>query len=990
GGVSYSWSGPNGFSSTQQNPVIANVTASAGGAYTVSVTNAAGCSASTTINVTVNGAVSAGASSNSPVCTGNTLNLLASGGVSYVWNGPNGFSSTQQNPVIANTTGAASGTYTVTVTTATGCIATTTTDVTVNAAPAANASSNTPVCTGGALNLFASGGVSYSWSGPNGFSSQQPNPTISTATAANGGTYTVTVTNAAGCSATTTTSVTVNTTVVPTASSNTPVCTGSTLTLFAGGGVSYSWTGPNSFTSTQQNPTITGTTAAASGTYTVTVTGAGGCTANTTTTATVSAGSIGGSVNGSTAVCSGSNNGTCNLSGETGSVIRWESSTDGGTNWTPISNTTTSLTYTNLTQATQFRAVVQVGSCNPANSTAATITMNAASVGGTVSGSTGVCSGSNSGSVTLSGQTGSVIRWESSTDNGTNWSTINNTTTTLSYTNLTQTTQYHAVVQSGSCTSAISAPATITVNVSAAGGTVSGSTSVCTGINSGTLSLSGYAGTIIKWQLSTNSGGSWTDIANTTTSQSYSNLTQSTLYRAVIGGCSTTNSSIATITVTPTSVGGTVSGSTTACSGSNGGTLTLSGQTGSVIRWESSIDNGTNWTTISNTNTTQTYTNLTQTTQYRAVVLSGVCTPANSSVATITINGAPAGGTISGSTMVCGGSNNGTLTLSGYSGSIVKWQSSVNSGSTWTDIANTTTTQSYSNLTQTTQYRAVISGCATTVNSGIATITMGSGGPTVTITASDATNDFCNGVTLTANSSAPVQSYLWSTNATTQTVKLGTANAAGNYSVVVTSTSGCTGSATYNYDPQAVSSSYSILGTSSVDLARNNNVQSGSIGVTGTTGSITIAQTTSVASPGAFVKAKNLNINASANVPIRYNTPAAVTLPTMQYNTTSTSSLSNITVQDNSTGTLNGNYRSVTIGANCNITLSGNIFGLITIKASSKVRFTQAVVNVAGVNFKAGTAAAPTTLAFSQNTTVRSTGDFNLNPGCAINPEGYK
>jgi hypothetical protein len=990
GGTSYAWTGPNGFNSLQQNPVISNVTPAAAGFYSATVTNTAGCSATTTIQVAINAATPASAASNSPVCAGNALNLFASAGASWSWSGPNGFSSLQQNPVLPGVTTAGTGIYTVTVTNASGCVSTASTNVTVGTAPVAGISSNSPVCEGSTLSLSASGGVSYNWTGPNGFASTQQNPVISNVTAVAGGLYTVTVTNAAACSASSSTNVTVNTGLVATASSNSPVCTGTTLSLFAGGGTSYNWSGPNGFASTQQNPTISGATIAASGIYTVTVTGAGGCTGSTTTSVAVNNGAVGGTVSGSAAVCAGNNSGTLNLSGQTGSVIRWESSTDNGVNWSNISNTTTSLTYTNLTQVTQYRAVVQVGSCAPANSSIATITMNPASVGGTVSGSTGVCSGSNSGSVTLSGQAGSVIRWESSTDNGVNWSTISNTTTTQSYTNLIQTTQYRAVVQNGSCTPANSDMATITVNVSSVGGTVSGSTSVCAGNNSGSLTLSGYAGAITKWQFSTNGGANWTDIANTTTSQSYSNLTQTTQYRAVIGGCATANSSIATITVSQASVGGSVSGSAAVCAGSNSGTLSLSGQTGDVIRWESSVDNGVNWSTISNTNTTQTYTNLTQTTQYRAVVLSGVCATANSSVATVTINGAAVGGTVAGSTTVCAGSNTGSVTLSGQSGTIVKWQFSVNGGGLWTDIANTTTVQTYTNLTQTTQYRAVISGCATTVNSGIATITMGSNALTVSITASDVTNDFCNGVTLTANSSAPVQSYLWSTSATTQTVKLGTGNAAGNYNVVVTGTNGCTGSATYNYDPQAMSSSYTILGTSSVSLARNNNVQSGSIGVTGSNGSITIAQVTSVASAGAFVKAINLNINATANVPVRYNAPAVVTLPTMQYNTSNTSALSNISVADNSTGTLNGNYRNVTIGANCNITLTGNVFGLITIKSSSKVRFTQAVVNVAGVNFKVGTAAAPTTLAFSQNTTVRSTGDFNLNPGCAINPEGYK
>uniref|UniRef100_UPI002608ADC2 hypothetical protein n=1 Tax=uncultured Tenacibaculum sp. TaxID=174713 RepID=UPI002608ADC2 len=79
----------------------------------------------------------------------------------------------------------------------------------------------------------------------------------------------------------------------------------------------------------------------------------------------------------------------------------------------------------------------------------------------------------------------------------------------------------------------------------------------------------------------------------------------------------------ATITVDPTSVGGSIAGSTNVCTGTNSTTLTLSGQTGNIIRWESSTDNFATDTDISNTTTTLTATNLTTTTQYRAIVQSG-------------------------------------------------------------------------------------------------------------------------------------------------------------------------------------------------------------------------------------------------------------------------------------------------------------------------------------------------------------------------------
>ena len=81
--------------------------------------------------------------------------------------------------------------------------------------------------------------------------------------------------------------VTENPLPTPTAGSNAPICAGSTLNLTSGGGTSYSWAGPNSFTSLAQNPSITNVTTAASGTYTVTVTDANGCSAPATTNVTI-------------------------------------------------------------------------------------------------------------------------------------------------------------------------------------------------------------------------------------------------------------------------------------------------------------------------------------------------------------------------------------------------------------------------------------------------------------------------------------------------------------------------------------------------------------------------------------------------------------------------------------------------------------------------------------------------------------------------------
>jgi hypothetical protein len=113
--------------------------------------------------------------------------------------------------------------------------------------------------------------------------------TINPTATGDAGSYDVVVTDGFGQSINSSTgSLTVNT-VSPTAGNNGPICAGQTLQLTASNvsGATYSWTGPNGFTSIQENPTIAGATTAASGTYTVRATVSGCVSAPATTTATV-------------------------------------------------------------------------------------------------------------------------------------------------------------------------------------------------------------------------------------------------------------------------------------------------------------------------------------------------------------------------------------------------------------------------------------------------------------------------------------------------------------------------------------------------------------------------------------------------------------------------------------------------------------------------------------------------------------------------------
>ncbi len=271
------------------------------------------------------------AAANGPLCAGATLSLTCevadATGVTFQWTGPNGFSSNAQNPQLNTVSAAAAGTYTC-VATKSGCgNITTSVTVTVSPQPAFTVQSNSPVCTGSSLNLSATdagSGAQYNWTGPNGFSSNQQNPVISNCSAANAGTYTLTVT-LAGCSRNQQTEVVVQPTVTLQAGNTGPYCEGQTVQLNALSnlsGAQYNWTGPNGFSSSQQNPVITSAQANASGTYTVSLNPAGCGNSSASTTVRVNPGP-GASITGNQAVCEGS---PLQLSGTTGSstaTLQW-------------------------------------------------------------------------------------------------------------------------------------------------------------------------------------------------------------------------------------------------------------------------------------------------------------------------------------------------------------------------------------------------------------------------------------------------------------------------------------------------------------------------------------------------------------------------------------------------------------------------------------------------------------------------------------------
>ncbi|HEU4718158.1 MAG TPA: T9SS type A sorting domain-containing protein, partial [Bacteroidia bacterium] len=155
----YSWTGPNSFTSTTQNPVITNATVADAGVYTCVITD--NCTSTSTVNVTltVNPLPSVTVSpSTANFCNpgGTPVSLAAGGASTYVWTPSTGLSATTGANVTSSP--AVNVVYTVTGTDANGCVSTATASVTSSPAVTNAMATATPtaVCAGSPVSLNAS------------------------------------------------------------------------------------------------------------------------------------------------------------------------------------------------------------------------------------------------------------------------------------------------------------------------------------------------------------------------------------------------------------------------------------------------------------------------------------------------------------------------------------------------------------------------------------------------------------------------------------------------------------------------------------------------------------------------------------------------------------------------------------------------------------------------------------------------------------------
>ena len=340
----------------------------------------------------------------------------------------------------------------------------------------------------------------------------------------------------------------------------------------------------------------------------------------------------------------------------------WVVYTQGGSNVTSGNTTGTSALVTGLSANTTYYFTVYANNSAGSSSTATSSAFTTYPANPTsVTGTTSICNGSST-TLTANGNQGTVYWFTGSCGTSGQIGTGNTINVSPS-----STTTYYARNNNGNWSSGCaSATVTVTANLSTVSLSPGTAQSICVGGSGSQLTASETGGGTItgrQWGKRSSSGGAITSISGATSATYTPTATD-------MGGAGTwyvvctstptcgsaTVSNEVTVTVYPTSVGGTAAAATSSlCSGSST-TVSVSGYTG-TIQWQQSANGSTGWGNVSSgsgaTSATYTTPNLSATTYYKAVITSGVCSSASSTTATITVNALPTVAAITGTAAVC-------------------------------------------------------------------------------------------------------------------------------------------------------------------------------------------------------------------------------------------------------------------------------------------------------------------------------------------------
>jgi gliding motility-associated-like protein len=717
------------------NPVTATTT------YTVTGTAANTCTNTATGTITMNPRPIVTASSIT-VCEGSSATITAGGANTYVWNTGVTTAGLTINPVNATTT------YTVTgTTTATSCTNTATGTITMNPRPTVTASSFT-VCQNGSATITAGGANTYLWNTGVTTAGLTINPVTATTT------YTVTGTAANTCTNTATGTITMNPRPTVTASSFT-VCELGSATITAGGANTYVWNTGVTTAGLTINP-VTATT-----TYTVTGTAANTCTNTATGTITMNPRPT--VTVTPVTVCEGS---SATLTASGANTYVWNTGvTTAGLTINPV-NATTTYTVTGTTTAT---------SCT--NTATGTITMNPRPI--VTASSFTVCQGA---SATITAGGANTYLWNTGVT--TAGLTINPVNATTTYT----------VTGTAANTCTNTATGTITMNTLPTISSATANQTVCSGgtVNSISFSTTPAAGVTVTWT-NTNTGiglaasGAGTNITGYT-APVVAVQTQGILSAIVTNSttsCASASTALGTITINPNPTITTPATPTnpSTCGGTNGNLngLVVSGAPAITYSWNGGAYTGANISGLAAGG-------------YNVTATDGNGCIVNASYTLTDPTTPPAPAFTLSDASICVGETTTLNVTTPVGGQTYNWfgpSGSIGTGNSIT-ISNATLANGGNYSVSTTA-----AGC-TGAQSATTALTVNAN-PTSLITTSATSfcsdaNTVLSGTTSNPGGTATITGYQWLLNGSpipSATGSTYTANAAGNYELVITNSNSC-------------------------------------------------------------------------------------------------------------------------------------------------------------------------------------------------------
>lgn len=373
-------------------------------------------------------------------------------------------------------------------------------------------------------------------------------------------------------------------------------------------------------------------------------------------------------------LCPGEASGELSVSGNS-RVIEWQK--DEGNGWVSLPDTSHRYMFHNLTVTTHFRALTGLANCpdRPTNSVTITL-LRSGEQGGILSSSQTICNGQNANILNLNGYSGTILRWESSVDEGISWQTIAHTSSSYLPPLLIQKTRFRVAIVNESCPIEFSSEVNIFIAPTGQNGILNAPNTVCANTGGGTLSLAGNIGNIIRWEKSFDQIN-YSTINNTSNSYNYSGLFQDTYFRVVtqFAGCPETYSNVIKIEIYPSGNVGVIEGLNEICFGDTPPELTLKGHDMVILRWESSLNCPQFLGAISlgfNTSSIRPVF-LNQTTCFRVILRSNNCPEVYSPIFTVKVNPKTIPGNLVGTNSICKGSQT-LLTLQNNNGKILKWE----------------------------------------------------------------------------------------------------------------------------------------------------------------------------------------------------------------------------------------------------------------------------------------------------------------------------